>query len=219
MLRIGMIGAGAIAHYAFLPGFSIPDSARARIALPDWDHNGCPEAQVVAIASRTRPKAEALAQIFGIPRVYDIALETISHGDGRVDSENLGSFVAAYQTGTALKLGELWAIPIMLRLALIENLRRIGTRILAGIADNYRLVFAPCIDSMVRQVTRVELLRYVRAPGVATNGIAGWCVRSGRAEGIGAVTLYAEVALSGYGGTTQAAGADIVKDVLDLSEG
>jgi cyclic beta-1,2-glucan synthetase len=25
----------------------------------------------------------------GLPRVYDIALETISHGDGRVDSENL----------------------------------------------------------------------------------------------------------------------------------
>ncbi len=65
----------------------------------------------------------------GLPRVYDIALETISHGDGRVDSESLGSFVAAYQTGTPLKLGELWAIPIMLRLALIENLRRIAVRI------------------------------------------------------------------------------------------
>jgi cyclic beta-1,2-glucan synthetase len=67
----------------------------------------------------------------GLPRVYDIALETISHGDGRVDAENLSGFVAAYQTVTALKLGELWAIPIMLRLALIENLRRVATRIAA----------------------------------------------------------------------------------------
>ena len=57
----------------------------------------------------------------GLPRVYDIALEAISHGDGRVDSESLGRFVAAYQTVTALELGELWAIPIMLRLALIET--------------------------------------------------------------------------------------------------
>ncbi|MEK7713044.1 MAG: cyclic beta 1-2 glucan synthetase, partial [Nitrospirota bacterium] len=65
----------------------------------------------------------------GLPRVYDIALETISHGDGRVDPESLSSFVAAYQTVTALKLGELWAIPIMLRLALIENLRRVAARI------------------------------------------------------------------------------------------
>jgi cellobiose phosphorylase len=65
----------------------------------------------------------------GLPRVYDIALETISHGDGRVDPESLRSFVAAYQTVAILQLGELWAIPIMLRLALIENLRRIATRI------------------------------------------------------------------------------------------
>jgi len=67
----------------------------------------------------------------GLPRVYDIALETISHGDGRVDSESLRGFVAAYQKVTALKLGELWAIPIMLRLALVENLRRVGARIAA----------------------------------------------------------------------------------------
>jgi len=65
----------------------------------------------------------------GHPRVYDIALETISHGDGRVDPESLSSFVEAYQTVTVLQLGELWAIPIMLRLALIENLRRVATRI------------------------------------------------------------------------------------------
>ncbi len=71
----------------------------------------------------------------GLPRVYDIALETISHGDGRVDPENLSSFVTAYQTVTVLKLGELWAIPIMLRLALIENLRRVGARIAADRID------------------------------------------------------------------------------------
>ena len=64
-----------------------------------------------------------------LPRVYDIALEMILHGDGRVDPEILSRFSAAYQTVTVLKLGELWAIPIMLRLALIENLRRIAARI------------------------------------------------------------------------------------------
>ncbi|MGK2915170.1 MAG: cyclic beta 1-2 glucan synthetase, partial [Porticoccaceae bacterium] len=68
----------------------------------------------------------------GLPRVYDLALEAISHGDGRVDAEALIRFVAAYQTITPLMLGELWAIPIMLRLALIENLRRVGARITAA---------------------------------------------------------------------------------------
>ncbi len=65
----------------------------------------------------------------GRPRVYDIALETIAHGDGNVDPENLSRFVAAYQQVTTLNLGELWAIPIMLRLALIENLRRVAARL------------------------------------------------------------------------------------------
>ena len=74
----------------------------------------------------------------GLPRVYDIALETISHGDGRVDPENLSSFVAAYQSVSILKLGELWAIPIMLRLALIENLRRVASRIASDMAEQNR---------------------------------------------------------------------------------
>ncbi len=68
----------------------------------------------------------------GLPRVYGIALEAISHGDGRVDQGGFSRFVAAYQTVTPLKLGELWAIPIMLRLALIENLRRVAVRIAVG---------------------------------------------------------------------------------------
>ncbi len=71
----------------------------------------------------------------GLARVYDIALEVISHGDGRVDPDNLNRFVAAYQTVSVLRLGELWAIPIMLRLALIENLRRISARVADSMID------------------------------------------------------------------------------------
>jgi len=62
----------------------------------------------------------------GLPRVYDLALELISHVDGQIDQENIHEFVDAYQEVTPLRLGELWAIPIMLRLALIENLRRVA---------------------------------------------------------------------------------------------
>lgn len=65
----------------------------------------------------------------GFPRIYDLALELISHMDGRVDSDNSTQFIAAYQSAEPLKLGELWAFPIMLRLALLENLRRVGIRI------------------------------------------------------------------------------------------
>jgi len=77
----------------------------------------------------------------GLPRVYDLVLETIAHSDGRVDPESLSSFVAAYQSITALKLGELWAIPIMLRLALIDNLRHVATRVAADRISRNRADF------------------------------------------------------------------------------
>ena len=65
----------------------------------------------------------------GYPRVYELARELILHTDGRVDSESLKRFVNAYQTVSVLKLGELWAIAIMIRLALIENLRCVSLSI------------------------------------------------------------------------------------------
>jgi cellobiose phosphorylase len=65
----------------------------------------------------------------GFPRVYDIVLELIAHVDAQIDAGPLSAFIAAYQTVDSLKLGELWAIPIMLRLGLIENLQRIATRL------------------------------------------------------------------------------------------
>ena len=65
-------------------------------------------------------------EMAGLPRVYELALQLISHVDGKADAETLARFVAAYQAGAPLMLGELWAIPVMLRLALIENLRRVA---------------------------------------------------------------------------------------------
>ena len=70
-----------------------------------------------------------------VPRVYGIALELIAHVDGRIDSGSLDGFMAAYQSVQPLKLGELWALPLMLRLALIENLRRVSVRIATARRD------------------------------------------------------------------------------------
>ncbi|HEX3717310.1 MAG TPA: glucoamylase family protein [Verrucomicrobiae bacterium] len=74
----------------------------------------------------------------GFPRVYDIVLELISHVDAQIDAASLSGFIAAYQTVEPLKLGELWAIPIMLRLGLIENLQRVTSRLTLGREDRDR---------------------------------------------------------------------------------
>ena len=71
----------------------------------------------------------------GFPRTYGISLELIAHVDGRVDATGLNSFVSAYQSVQTLKLGELWALPLMLRLASIENLRRVSVRIASARRD------------------------------------------------------------------------------------
>ncbi|HMG51914.1 MAG TPA: hypothetical protein VK601_00505, partial [Kofleriaceae bacterium] len=77
----------------------------------------------------------ANAPVPGTPRVYHIALELISHAHGRVDAEGLRAFVASYQEVEPLRLGELWAIPIMIRFALLENLRRVVTAVTEGRRD------------------------------------------------------------------------------------
>ena len=90
----------------------------------------------IRIAKTHFPKnySEDLPQLLNgssadITRSYDIVLQIISHSDGRIDIDSLGGFIKSYQTITNLELGELWSIPIMLRLALIENIRRVSARI------------------------------------------------------------------------------------------
>ncbi|MGZ3447252.1 MAG: GH36-type glycosyl hydrolase domain-containing protein, partial [Myxococcaceae bacterium] len=64
----------------------------------------------------------------GYPRVYDLAIALISHSEGRLDAENIGAFTGAFQEVAPLAIGELWALPAMLRLGLVENVRRMTLR-------------------------------------------------------------------------------------------
>jgi cellobiose phosphorylase len=61
----------------------------------------------------------------GLPRVYELALEFVVNTDGSADAQLSACFLAAYQSNLELSSGELWAFPIMLRLALLENLRHL----------------------------------------------------------------------------------------------
>ncbi|MDE1153761.1 MAG: glucoamylase family protein [Micavibrio sp.] len=87
-----------------------------------------------------------------LPRVYDIALQIISHSDARLNAEVIQLFISSYQKFAPLKLGELWAVPIMLRLALIENLRRVSVRLSRAcvsrdLADHWATQMAASVES------------------------------------------------------------------------
>jgi len=69
------------------------------------------------------------------PRVYEIAIELIAHTEGHLDFANTELFIREYQRVTRLRIGELWAIPAMLRLGLIENIRRMTRRTLSRLEE------------------------------------------------------------------------------------
>ncbi len=80
---------------------------------------------------RTLPKLAA-RELAGKARIHALALDLIRHGDGRLDEERLTRFFLAFQVVAPLTIGELWAVPSMLKLALLENLRLLVAWILAG---------------------------------------------------------------------------------------
>ncbi|HEY3822382.1 MAG TPA: glucoamylase family protein [Polyangiaceae bacterium] len=61
----------------------------------------------------------AHGEMRGYPRVYGLCLDYLRHTDARVDLTGLSGYVCAYQTVQPLTIGELWAVPIMLRLGLV----------------------------------------------------------------------------------------------------
>ena len=71
----------------------------------------------------------------GYPRVYGIAWALVAHTDSAFDQEKLLRFLHAYQQVTPLTIGELWAVPITLRIALVENLRRLTQIVLARVTE------------------------------------------------------------------------------------
>ncbi len=66
----------------------------------------------------------------GNPRVYEIARELIIHSDSALDESLIDHFVTSFQSGTILSIGETWALPVMLRLVLLEQLRSLAEQFL-----------------------------------------------------------------------------------------
>jgi cyclic beta-1,2-glucan synthetase len=80
---------------------------------------------------RELPKL-ASRELAGNARVYALAIELIRHSDSRLDQDQLIRFLNSFQTVAPLTIGELWAWPSMLKVALIENLRRLAVGTLAA---------------------------------------------------------------------------------------
>lgn len=65
----------------------------------------------------------------GHARILAIAMELVSHTDGQIEIGTLLKYLEAYQSHTVLLEREIGIMPIMIKLALIENVRMISEKI------------------------------------------------------------------------------------------
>ncbi len=58
----------------------------------------------------------------GLPRIFALAGEWVEYSQSQIDLNQTAAFVQEYQQVTPLTIGELWALPIMLRIGILERL-------------------------------------------------------------------------------------------------
>ena len=64
-----------------------------------------------------------------MPRVYQVASEMVAETGGALEPEIIQKFLVAFQATAPLDIGELWALPLMLRLQLLECLRALAIQV------------------------------------------------------------------------------------------
>ncbi len=77
---------------------------------------------------RQLPKL-ATGPLEGYPRIYAVAQELVVTSGAHLDMDRVKRFVRLYQDITPLTMGELWALPAMLRLGILEYLAQVVGRI------------------------------------------------------------------------------------------
>ena len=141
----------------------------------------------------------------GYPRVYGLAWAIVAHTDSRFDPLWLIRFVHAYQRVQPLTIGELWAVPISLRIVMVENLRRLSVRIVGSQmardgADAFVDELAPglgtrpadLIERAIRNLSSitlwpafaVQLVQRLRYQAAGTTALLEWLHREPSRQGL-----------------------------------
>ncbi len=114
-----------------------------------------------------------------VARVELLARELVRHSDSRLDRAQMARFLEAYQSVTPLTLGELWAWPGVVRLVLLENLRRLADAELAA-REARRAA-----DAYLERLDAARAFQPPSWPAVATASFITQLARRLREEGVG----------------------------------
>ncbi|MCF6368968.1 GH36-type glycosyl hydrolase domain-containing protein [Rhizobium halophilum] len=83
-----------------------------------------------------------------MPRVVALAWLYVAHTHSTISKDSLAAMVEGFQETDPLQIGELWALPSILRFVLIENLRRIAVRV--DRSRRMRIKANDLADTMIR---------------------------------------------------------------------
>ena len=131
----------------------------------------------------------AADEFAGLPRIYALALELIGSSAGRLEAQRLQRFINAFQSVTPLTMGELWAWPSALKLALLDHLRR-RADLLAG-ARAHRLAADRLAAAVEEGSVSPDLW-----PEHIHHGFVTRLLKRSRAHGPSASTLHRQLGLA-----------------------
>jgi cyclic beta-1,2-glucan synthetase len=85
------------------------------------------------------PKLDNGSSCHGLPRIYALAQECTLLENCQIDIEWVENFLLTYQEITPLTMGEVWALPTMLRYCLMDCLAQAAGRITGQLSDHPQL--------------------------------------------------------------------------------
>jgi cyclic beta-1,2-glucan synthetase len=121
-------------------------SKRSVTPAAEWllDNFYIVERQLSELRRSLTPQFEAALPKLGtsefvhLPRVFALAWELIGHTDSQLDLPSLVTFVRGYQQVEPLCISELWSLSVLLRVVLLENLRRVGEQVVKARLERER---------------------------------------------------------------------------------
>ncbi len=91
----------------------------------------------------------------GFARIYVLASEIVNYSDNKVDGKSLSKCLQAYQKKKTLSMEEIWNITTFIKIALIENIRDICTKIYSSQMQKYKV--ENIIERLVEKKDKEEL--------------------------------------------------------------
>ena len=91
-----------------------------------------------------------LPAINGAARNLILAKKFVEYTDGNITMENIQIFLNAYQTKKVIEMREIWTLPIMLKIALVEYIKKVCERII--VSQYQKLKVESLVERLVKKI-------------------------------------------------------------------